>query len=222
MNKFEQKWTSLSKNEHVWAKMHMFEQKWTSFSKNDHVFEQKWTSLSQNEHVWAKWTCLSKNEHVWAKINKFEQKWINMSKNKQVQARLYNFRREWACLSKNELVSAERNVSEQKWTSFSWLKKHKTILNFLFAFLNLYGLNLKVFVTQQPLTFQDNRISKTSNYLKTFYLHIKKFWKLSLNLNLFKYRVTGRLEKKLPNFSKNSLKSCHVKKGQNIYNKAQF
>jgi hypothetical protein len=28
--------------------------------------------------------------------------------------------------------------------------------------------------------------------------------------------------KKLPNFSKNSPKSCQVKKGQNIYNKAQF
>jgi hypothetical protein len=28
--------------------------------------------------------------------------------------------------------------------------------------------------------------------------------------------------KKVPNFSKNSPKSCQVKKGQNIYNKAQF
>jgi hypothetical protein len=35
-------------------------------------------------------------------------------------------------------------------------------------------------------------------------------------------RVTRRLEKKLPNFSKNSPKSHQVKKGQNIYNKAQF
>jgi len=32
-------------------------------------------------------------------------------------------------------------------------------------------------------------------------------------------RVTRRLEKKLPNFSKNSTKSHQ---GQNIYNKAQF
>jgi hypothetical protein len=35
-------------------------------------------------------------------------------------------------------------------------------------------------------------------------------------------RVTRQLEKKLPNFSKNSPKSHQVKKGQNIYNKAQF
>jgi hypothetical protein len=35
-------------------------------------------------------------------------------------------------------------------------------------------------------------------------------------------RVTRRLEKKLPNFSTNRPKSCQVKKGQNIYNKAQF
>jgi hypothetical protein len=34
--------------------------------------------------------------------------------------------------------------------------------------------------------------------------------------------VTRRLEKNLPNFSKNSPKSCRVKKGQNFYNKAQF
>jgi hypothetical protein len=34
--------------------------------------------------------------------------------------------------------------------------------------------------------------------------------------------VTRQLEKKLSIFSKNSPKSCHVKKGQNIYNKAQF
>jgi hypothetical protein len=34
-------------------------------------------------------------------------------------------------------------------------------------------------------------------------------------------RVTRRLEKKT-NFPKNSPKSCKVKKGQNIYNKAQF
>jgi len=31
-----------------------------------------------------------------------------------------------------------------------------------------------------------------------------------------------KIIKKLPNFSKNSLKSCQVKKGQNIYNKAQL
>jgi hypothetical protein len=31
-----------------------------------------------------------------------------------------------------------------------------------------------------------------------------------------------RLEKKSPNVSKNSPKSCQVKKGQNIYSKAQF
>jgi hypothetical protein len=31
-----------------------------------------------------------------------------------------------------------------------------------------------------------------------------------------------KIRKKLPNFSKNSPKSCKVKKGQNIYNKAQF
>ncbi len=35
-------------------------------------------------------------------------------------------------------------------------------------------------------------------------------------------RVTRQLEKKLPNFSKNSPKSRQVKKGQNIYNKPQF
>ena len=34
--------------------------------------------------------------------------------------------------------------------------------------------------------------------------------------------MTRRLEKKLPNFSKNSPKSRQVKKGQNIYNKAEF
>jgi hypothetical protein len=33
--------------------------------------------------------------------------------------------------------------------------------------------------------------------------------------------VTRRL-KKLPNCSKNSQKSCQIKKGQNIFNKAQF
>jgi len=32
--------------------------------------------------------------------------------------------------------------------------------------------------------------------------------------------VTRQLEKKLLNFSKNSPKSCQVKKGQNIYTKA--
>jgi hypothetical protein len=37
-------------------------------------------------------------------------------------------------------------------------------------------------------------------------------------------RVTRQTNRKrnLPNFSKNSPKSCQVKKGQNIYNKAQF
>jgi len=30
------------------------------------------------------------------------------------------------------------------------------------------------------------------------------------------------IRKKLPNFSKNSPESCQVKKGQNIYNEAQF
>jgi hypothetical protein len=35
-------------------------------------------------------------------------------------------------------------------------------------------------------------------------------------------RVTRRLEKNSPKFSKNSPKSCQVKKGQNIYNKAQI
>jgi hypothetical protein len=34
--------------------------------------------------------------------------------------------------------------------------------------------------------------------------------------------VTKRLVKKLPFFQNNSPKSCQVKKGQNIYNKAQF
>jgi hypothetical protein len=34
--------------------------------------------------------------------------------------------------------------------------------------------------------------------------------------------VTRRLEKKLPNFSKNSPKVAKSKKGQNIYNKDQF
>jgi hypothetical protein len=34
--------------------------------------------------------------------------------------------------------------------------------------------------------------------------------------------VTRRLEKKLPNFSKNSPKVTKSKKAQNIYNKAQF
>ncbi len=37
-----------------------------------------------------------------------------------------------------------------------------------------------------------------------------------------KVRVTRRLEKNLPNFSKNSPKSHPVKKGQNIYKRAQF
>jgi len=36
------------------------------------------------------------------------------------------------------------------------------------------------------------------------------------------FSVTRRLEKNWPNFSKNSPKSHQVKKGQNIYNKAQF
>jgi hypothetical protein len=31
-----------------------------------------------------------------------------------------------------------------------------------------------------------------------------------------------KIRKKSPNFSKNSPKSCQVKKSQNIYNKAQF
>jgi len=36
-------------------------------------------------------------------------------------------------------------------------------------------------------------------------------------------RVTRQLEKKIsPNFSKNSPKSCQIKKGQNVCNKAQF
>jgi hypothetical protein len=35
-------------------------------------------------------------------------------------------------------------------------------------------------------------------------------------------RVTRRFEKKLPNFSKSSSKSLQRKKGQNIYNKAQY
>jgi hypothetical protein len=35
-------------------------------------------------------------------------------------------------------------------------------------------------------------------------------------------RATRRLVKKIAKFFKNSPKSCQVKKGQNIYNKAQF
>jgi hypothetical protein len=35
-------------------------------------------------------------------------------------------------------------------------------------------------------------------------------------------RVTRRLKKNLPNFSKNSPKSCQVKNGQDVYNKVQF
>ncbi len=150
MNKFEQEWTSLSKNELVWAERNVLEQKWTILNKNEQVwakmnmFEQKCTCLSKNEQVSAKMImCLSKNEQAWAKMNKFEQNehvWAKMNKFEQD---LYNLRREWTLLSKIKLVSAGRNVFEQKWTSFSWLKKHKTILNFLFAFLNFYGLNLK-------------------------------------------------------------------------------
>jgi hypothetical protein len=48
------------------------------------------------------------------------------------------------------------------------------------------------------------------------------FLNVSAAYMLIAVRVTRRLEKKLPNFCRNSPKSCHVKKGQNIYNKPLF
>jgi hypothetical protein len=75
------------------------------------------------------------------------------------------------------------------------------------------------------------------NYFKLIFFSISNSSKLSgatvqqqnliiftraISSSGFTIGVTRQLEKKSPNFSKNSPKSCQAKKGQNTYNKPQY